>query len=160
LVHTRRFSLLREIGIKQALGFLLLIGGTPMSFLCGPPLYAIFLYTLFFRDTAIGQLFPTWSLVAGLINLFAGNGLMVYVSMMGAFKRKNDALVPWAILNPVYWMMHSIASYKGLWQLITKPHHWEKTTHGLSNIADYTEAKEMAPSTTSSTSLPASGSAA
>ncbi len=40
--------------------------------------------------------------------------------------------MPWALLNPAYWMMHSISSYKALWQLITNPHYWEKTTHGLS----------------------------
>jgi hypothetical protein len=27
--------------------------------------------------------------------------------------------------------MQSIAAYKGLWQLFTKPFYWEKTTHGL-----------------------------
>jgi hypothetical protein len=39
--------------------------------------------------------------------------------------------VAWALLNPVYWTLHSIASYKALWQLLTKPHYWEKTVHGL-----------------------------
>ena len=27
----------------------------------------------------------------------------------------------------------SIAAYRGLWHLITKPFHWEKTAHGLSS---------------------------
>jgi hypothetical protein len=39
-----------------------------------------------------------------------------------------------AIANPVYWLMHSIAAYKGLYQLIVKPFYWEKTNHGLSKV--------------------------
>jgi hypothetical protein len=69
-----------------------------------------------------------------LANLLVGNAAMVYVSMMGAFKRRRYRLVPWAIVNPVYWLLHAIASYKALWQLITRPHYWEKTLHGLSTV--------------------------
>jgi hypothetical protein len=71
----------------------------------------------------------------GLFNLLAGNALMIYVSMMGAFKRKRYGLVIWSLLNPVYWILHSVASYKALWQLITRPHYWEKTTHGISALS-------------------------
>ena len=56
---------------------------------------------------------------------------MVYLSMMGPFKRGTFALILWAVLNPVYWILHSLASYKALWQLLVKPHYWEKTEHGL-----------------------------
>ena len=54
------------------------------------------------------------------------------MEVLGAFKRERYELVPWAALNPLYWILHSIAAYKGTWQLITKPHYWEKTQHGLS----------------------------
>ena len=36
-----------------------------------------------------------------------------------------------SLINPFYWLMHSISAYKGLIQLITKPFYWEKTNHGL-----------------------------
>jgi hypothetical protein len=39
--------------------------------------------------------------------------------------------LPFALLNPIYWMLHSIASFKALGQLFTRPYYWEKTTHGL-----------------------------
>jgi hypothetical protein len=41
--------------------------------------------------------------------------------------------VLWALANPFYWLLHSLAAYKALWQLIVKPHYWEKTEHGLSD---------------------------
>jgi hypothetical protein len=59
---------------------------------------------------------------------------MIYVSMMGAFKRQRYRLVLWALLNPFYWILHSAASYKALWQLMTRPHYWEKTVHGISSL--------------------------
>jgi hypothetical protein len=35
-------------------------------------------------------------------------------------------------LMPCYWVLHSIAAWRALGRLITKPSHWEKTPHGLS----------------------------
>jgi cellulose synthase/poly-beta-1,6-N-acetylglucosamine synthase-like glycosyltransferase len=134
LVHGRQPGrLVREAGAKQTAGFALLVGGTPLSFLCVPPLYALFAVSIVLSPDALAPYFPSWVLWASLVNLLIGNILMVYVGMMGAFKRKRYRLVPWALLNPVYWLLHSIASYKALWQLIRKPHYWEKTLHGLSS---------------------------
>jgi glycosyltransferase XagB len=136
LVHTRQpAALVKVTGIRQALGFLLLIGGTPLTFLFVLPLYAMFAMSLLVPSDLYAHLFPPWALWIGLVNLIGGNALMVYVCMMGAFKRGRYALVLWSLLNPIYWTMHSISSYKALWQLITKPHYWEKTAHGISSIA-------------------------
>ena len=33
------------------------------------------------------------------------------------------------IIMPFYWLMISIAAWKGFLQLFTNPHHWEKTKH-------------------------------
>ena len=136
LVHTRRpVALVRSAGLRQTLGFMLLIAGTPLTFLFVLPLYALFVMSLLVPSHLYSELFPGWVLWVGLVNLVAGNALMIYVCMMGAFKRQRYRLVLWSLLNPVYWIMHSIASYKALWQLITRPHYWEKTVHGISSLA-------------------------
>ena len=44
-------------------------------------------------------------------------------------------MILFGALNPLYWIMHSIAAYKGLWQLIYKPFYWEKTNHGLTKVS-------------------------
>jgi len=36
-----------------------------------------------------------------------------------------------ALLSPLYWVLISLAAWKAVWQLIVKPHYWEKTVHGL-----------------------------
>jgi cellulose synthase/poly-beta-1,6-N-acetylglucosamine synthase-like glycosyltransferase len=136
LVHARRpGTLVHTAGVVQTTAFVLLIGGTPAAFLATPPLYALFVLSLVLPPDALNGLFPGWALWISLANLVLGNGLMIYVSMMGAFKRGRYSLVRWALINPVYWLLHAIASYKATWQLITKPHYWEKTLHGLSTVA-------------------------
>ncbi len=136
LVHLRQpRRLIRTAGLRQTTAFILLIGGTPASFLLSVPLYAIFFASLFLPTDAMGRLFPGWVLLVSWLNLLVGNALMIYVAMMGAFRRRNYRLVKWALFNPVYWLMHATAAYKATWQLITKPHYWEKTAHGLSTPA-------------------------
>jgi cellulose synthase/poly-beta-1,6-N-acetylglucosamine synthase-like glycosyltransferase len=132
LVHARRpFALIRAVGLRRFASFALLIGGTPLTFLGVIPLYLVTLVTIFIPTEWLAPLFPVWLLWVTLVNFIIGNTAMVYLSMMGPYKRGTFDLILWALLNPVYWVLHSIASYKGLWQLIFKPHYWEKTEHGL-----------------------------
>ncbi len=132
LVHARHpFKLLREIGLKRFASFVLLIAGTPATFLGVIPLYLLTLVIFFVPTAFFSALFPVWLLWICLGNFLIGNAVMVYLSMMGPYKRGAFNLTLWALVNPLYWLLHSIAAYKGLWQLITKPHYWEKTEHGL-----------------------------
>ncbi|CAN5389756.1 glycosyltransferase [soil metagenome] len=134
LVHARRpRQLIREVGVRRFLSFALLIGGTPATFLGVLPLYVVTIFTVLIPADVLAQFFPVWLLWLSLVNFIIGNTVMVYLSMMGPYKRGTFSLILWAVINPVYWILHSIASYKGLWQLITKPHYWEKTEHGLTN---------------------------
>lgn len=132
LVHARNpMVLIREAGLIPFLAFALLIAGTPLTFLGVIPSYLATIVSVWIRDAPLTELIPYWVMWTMLFNFLIGNVLMVYVNMMGPFKRGQFHLVPWALLNPVYWILHSIAAYKALWQLITRPHYWEKTHHGL-----------------------------
>jgi cellulose synthase/poly-beta-1,6-N-acetylglucosamine synthase-like glycosyltransferase len=135
LVHLRQpFRLVKVAGLRQTLSFLFLVGGTPATFLAVPLLYAVFLASLLLDPDQLSFLFPGWVLWLSLFNLGVGSALMIYVSMMGAFKRRRYGLVLWGLANPAYWLLHSVAAYKALWQLVTKPHYWEKTAHGLTGV--------------------------
>lgn len=132
LVHARRpVALLREIGLRRFASFALLIAGTPLTFLGVIPLYLVTLLSIVIPSGWFSPYFPVWLLWITLLNFVIGNSVMVYLSMMGPFKRGTFDLILWALRNPVYWILHSIASYKALWQLLFKPHYWEKTDHGL-----------------------------
>jgi cellulose synthase/poly-beta-1,6-N-acetylglucosamine synthase-like glycosyltransferase len=131
-------ELIRTIGLKNFLAFNLFIGGTPLTFLASPPLWALFVYWLLTRSHAVEPLFPDAVLYLALANLLIGNFLGIYLNMIAIYLRKNYALMPYALLNPLYWLLHSIAAYKALGQLFTKPFYWEKTQHGISRVAPKT----------------------
>ena len=61
-----------------------------------------------------------------------GNALMIVVSGIAAARRYNWRIGMFAILNPLYWCLHSWAAWRALFQTIFSPHHWEKTPHGIS----------------------------
>ena len=133
LVHMRNpIKLIKKVGIKGFLGFNFFIGATPLTFLIYPVLLFIFFTYVVFDFSFISQLFPNWVLFIAIFNLIIGNVLMVYINMMAVFKRRYYELILFSLANPVYWIMHSIAAYKGLYQLIVNPFFWEKTNHGLS----------------------------
>lgn len=135
LVHMRNpVKLLRSVGWHGFLGFNFFVGGTWFTFLLYPVLVVFLICYVIFKFAWVRMLFPDWVLYVGTFNFFAGNVLMIYVNMMAVFKRRYYELILYSILNPFYWLMHSIAAYKALWQLIYKPFYWEKTNHGLTKV--------------------------
>lgn len=136
LVHMRNpVRLIGKIGWRGFFGFNFFVGGTPITFLLYPVLLSFFVVYLIFDLQAVRVIFPDWVLYISIFNFVAGNTLMVYINMLAVFKRRYYELILFAALNPIYWLMHSIAAYKGLWQLIYKPFYWEKTNHGLTKVS-------------------------
>jgi glycosyltransferase XagB len=141
LVHMRNPArLIRRIGWRGFLGFNFFIAGTSITFLLYPILLTFLLVYAIVKLTFVASLFPDWVLYIATFNLVAGNTMMVYVNMLSVFKRRYYELILFAALNPIYWIMHSIAAYKGLWQLIYKPFYWEKTNHGLTKLSSSANA--------------------
>jgi cellulose synthase/poly-beta-1,6-N-acetylglucosamine synthase-like glycosyltransferase len=135
LVHMRNpVALWRKLGWRGFLGFNFFIGATPLTFFVYPLLLAIFIAYLVFDLSTIRTIFPDWVLFMSIFNLMVGNILMIYVNMMAVFKRRFYELIIFSIANPIYWLLHSIAAYMGLYQLIVKPFYWEKTNHGISKV--------------------------
>ena len=137
LVHLRHpVRLVRTCGLRQALGFATLIGGTCVTFLAVPLLYLLMVAWIAGPRHLVEALFPPVLIQVSAANLVVGNSLMVYLNMLAVYKRRRYELLPYALLNPFYWLLHSIAAYKALWQLITRPFFWEKTVHGITTHAD------------------------
>jgi glycosyltransferase XagB len=135
LVHMRRpRKLYKSLGGVGFWGFQFFVGGNTVTVLALPFVYAMFLVWLVSGTTLFEPLFPPVILYISLFNLLFGNGLFIYIYMLGAFKRHQYRLMPYAMTAPFYWIIMSIAGYKGLWQLIFNPFYWEKTRHGLSSF--------------------------
>ncbi len=134
LVHTRRpIHLIKTIGPLGVMGFVFFIGGTMLSGLLNPIFWGIFILWLLTMTTAFDLFFPPILLYLSLFNLLAGNGMFIFITMLAPFRRNWLQLIPYSLTVFWYWVLISIASWKGAWQLITKPFYWEKTTHGLSS---------------------------
>ena len=132
LVHMRNpLRLFRTIGLMPFLGVQLLIGGTFMTFLINPILWLLFIFWIAFRPLWMESVFPLWILTLSTLNLIVGNAMGIYLNMLAVFRRRLFHLTFYSLMNPFYWILHSIAAYKALWQLFTKPFFWEKTVHGL-----------------------------
>jgi cellulose synthase/poly-beta-1,6-N-acetylglucosamine synthase-like glycosyltransferase len=137
LVHMRRpVRLYRTLGTTGFWGFQFFIGGTILSVLVAPLLFGMFFLWLLLDSSILEPYFPPLVLYISLFNFLIGNGYLIYLSMVGAFKRNYFTLIPYALTVPAYWFMMSIAAYKGLWQLVHNPFYWEKTEHGISSHVD------------------------
>ncbi|MBE7620637.1 glycosyltransferase [Komagataeibacter sp. FXV2] len=133
LVHMRHpIQFYRKTGATGFWGFQFFIGGTFMTALLGPVFCVPFvLFTIFNLKLGI-DIFPKAVVAMNVINLLLGNGFLIYTYVLCSFKRQYQHLAFYALTVPLYWVLQSIAAYKGLIQLITKPFYWEKTQHGLS----------------------------
>jgi cellulose synthase/poly-beta-1,6-N-acetylglucosamine synthase-like glycosyltransferase len=132
LVHTRSPSrLVAQVGVRDAMGFLLLIAGTPLTFLLAPVMWVGTAAWYAFGEPHLPLVDSGAFWTIALINLVIGNGIMIALNLLGAIRDHGWRSAHFALLNPFYWVLHSIAAWRALVQLIHKPFYWEKTPHGL-----------------------------
>lgn len=134
LVHMRHpVTFVRENG-WHALIFQLVVGGK-IGFMFINPFLWLATVTYFTLYAIVGPtleaLFPPLVFYFAAISLVFGNFLYLYYYMIGTAKREHFQVVKYVFLVPFYWFLVSWAAFIGLYQLIRKPHYWEKTLHGL-----------------------------
>lgn len=134
LVHMRNpFEFIRNHG-WHAFVFQLIIGARISFMLINPILWATTIsYFAFYAyvGPTIEEIFPSVIFYMAVFSLLVGNFSYIYNYMIGAVKREQYSLVKFVYLIPVYWLFASYAAAVAVYQLIVKPHYWEKTLHGL-----------------------------
>lgn len=132
LVHMRHpITLLKTLGVKSFLSFQLTVGGTCVGFLLNPFYWLLTVAFILSEAGVIRAAFPGIVYFAASFGLIVGNFAFMYLNVAGSMRRGYFDLVKYALISPIYWVLMSWAAWKGLIQLITKPHYWEKTEHGL-----------------------------
>ena len=132
LVHMRNpVALRRSLGWRGFWGFQMTVGGSFLCFLLNPVYWLMTALWFLTHWSVISTIFPPLVYGLGLVCCFVGNFAFIYLAVAGCMQRGYFDLVKYAILTPVYWLMMSVGAYKGFFQLITRPHYWEKTQHGL-----------------------------
>jgi cellulose synthase/poly-beta-1,6-N-acetylglucosamine synthase-like glycosyltransferase len=147
LVHTRRpLHLTRTIGPLGFIGFVFFIGGTVLSGLFNPIFWLLYVGWLAAAFSGLEAVFPKPLLFLSLFNLLAGNGALVFLNMLAPIRRGWLDLIPYSLTSPGYWVMISVAAYRGFWQLLSNPFYWEKTQHGVSRhvTRELAQARETA----------------
>lgn len=124
-------ELKRRFGRHAYYGFQFFVGAPALTFLIAPVLWSIFIIA------------PLGLLPTGLSGFML---TLCWISFIGGllsnllFARSAIAIERWSgmeramLVFPFYWLLHSIACFRAIWQLARAPHYWEKTTHGVSRM--------------------------
>ncbi len=130
LVHLREHGdLLGRLGPGKMLHFHLLFGAGCLCLLMNPFYWLLTAAWFLTGAQGISNFFPLWVLIPALLSFLAGNAAFILSAMLGCLRRRYYHLLPLCLLMPLYWVLMSVAAWKGAWQLITNPFFWEKTPH-------------------------------
>ncbi|MFZ1815375.1 MAG: glycosyltransferase [Rhizobiaceae bacterium] len=135
LVHTRNpVRLHRDLGWRGTMIFHLTITAIVVSMLIHP--FFLLQTAFLIADMNSGEIHSTPSLaLLGLCAFNLAGGYTSHLCMMAAVQNMTGWHKPvWYLATlPFYWLLISFAGWRAFIQLIFRPFHWEKTTHGLSN---------------------------
>jgi cellulose synthase/poly-beta-1,6-N-acetylglucosamine synthase-like glycosyltransferase len=135
LVHLRRpWNYLFQGRVRELFSLFAIIGSTPATFLVNPLMWGLLgLYIAQRRElaTEFQLLYSAPIFYPAVICLVVGNFLYLYLYLVSSAKSEQYHLLLWTLTIPFYWMLMSVAAGMALYQLVVKPHHWEKTQHGL-----------------------------
>lgn len=135
LVHMRHpIQMAKDLGLSGTLAFHFLITGMILSALVHP-LLIYFLARAVLTSWQQGFSGVTGHPLFWFDVVTVTTGYLAFAALawrtlpIRGLKRLRSLLIG----LPLYWMLLSIAAWRALLHLIIRPHHWEKTPHGVSN---------------------------
>lgn len=132
LVHMRNPVKLRKtLGMRGYIGFQLFIGAPCLVYLISPFIWLTWAVA-WLGYIPLPELIGIKALMA--FNLGFGLALQIGIAAIVAIQLGWWETLPYALAFPFYWILHSVASFRALWQLFTRPHYWEKTVHGQYSV--------------------------
>jgi len=137
LVHMRHpIRLYKKLGLIGFIGMQLFLGAPTLIFMISPIMWLV--WSLFISGVfRLDGTQPDWYnsvLYLSIILLYLGIFMQILFAIAATLKNKWRGMVAYSLAFPFYWVLHCVASFRALWQLIKCPHYWEKTTHGVTNF--------------------------
>ncbi|WP_051134155.1 glycosyltransferase [Methylocystis sp. ATCC 49242] len=133
IVHCRHpLRLLADLGPRRAGAVCAMFVGGFLGPLLGPLLAARLVY-----DAAFGALFEPqtgFEIICSTLWCFlaiSGAVALLWPLILGMYRRKLTAQWRALLCLPLWLAMLSIAAWRALFELWSRPFHWEKTEHGL-----------------------------
>lgn len=152
LVHTRDFGIKSiRYGIFHNLIFHLTIGGKLLFIFLNPMMWIITLTYFLAYQTAsplIESVFIAPVSYLAICSWIFGNFMFFYFYMIACGKQQQWDITKYTIFIPFYWILMSVAGAIAFYQLLFKPHYWEKTVHGFhlkKEPSPETETAEIMP---------------
>ncbi|MDE0590101.1 glycosyltransferase [Halocynthiibacter sp. C4] len=130
-VHMRHPRvLLRELGAWRFFGVQLLFLGSLSQYILAPLLWSMW-FVLLPIQHPLEQIFAHSTLLAlGGLFLFC-EAVSIGVSAVVLSKTQHKRLRWWLPSLHLYFPLGTIAAFKGMFELLTKPFYWDKTEHGI-----------------------------
>lgn len=120
IVHMKNLKqLYKTTGLKGVLLLNFFVGSIAFTFFTTPFLFVSLIFVQY-----LNQMFLYYFVFTYIINT---------VTLFAVIKEKKmkASFYLLAVIFPIYWLLHSIASAVALWELIKSPQHWNKTQHGF-----------------------------
>ena len=130
-VHNRDAAALRNrCGFRAFWALQFFLGGASVIYLLAPILWG---------TTVLWLFKPNWQPdissalhVLALSTLVLGIALQWHTARVACISHQWRGMALAVLVFPLYWLLHSMAAVRALWQLFSAPYHWDKTEHGLS----------------------------
>lgn len=131
LVQMRRpAELLRQLGMGRFIGFQVLFLGSVLSALLAPLALSYWIMALSIYHPVSSSL-PD-QVLTGLVVLFIGAEVVTLsIGFLAVQRSGHKRLVFWVPTLHLYYPLASLAAYRGIYELVVKPFHWDKTAHGV-----------------------------
>jgi hypothetical protein len=119
----------QQLGARCFIGFQVQFLGSILQTLLAPLLWSLWLIPLGFQHplpaaigaTAFGGIY---------FAMMATVALSIIFDVAGMRRTKHGLNPLWALTLTFYHPLATLAAYKALWELMTKPFYWDKTSHG------------------------------
>lgn len=130
LVHMRDPALLwRQLGPRAFVGFQLMFLGTIAQFLLAPLLWS-FMVIPFGIPHPLLTMLPTGAVLAVAAIFLLSEAVNLTLGIIALGRTRHGLSRLWVPTMGLYFPLASLASYKALVELATRPFYWDKTTHG------------------------------
>jgi cellulose synthase/poly-beta-1,6-N-acetylglucosamine synthase-like glycosyltransferase len=126
-VFLKQRNKFRNFKLHQVIAVIILIGLSPYGFFCLP---FIVLTIKTNTMTIINYLWLANAFFA--LSYLYGFGLFILINKKRGISNLQIFNICSLILWPLYFILHTIACYQSLFELITSPFKWNKTKHGVS----------------------------
>lgn len=131
IVYMRHpFSLFKKLGLRGFFGFQFFVGAPSLVFISLPFTILTSLNMFFNNNYGLSDGF----MIFAMCNLTIGILMQVVFALISVISHRWWNMLPFTLIFPFYWLLHSISSFRAVFELVRRPHYWEKTEHGLSKM--------------------------